>query len=176
MLRFGLSTLALLIATALPSTLGAQAAAANRGEVLTAARDIMQAARYATLVTIGIDGQPQARIVDPFVAEPDFTVWVGTNALTRKVADIRRDARVTLLYFNAERGEYVTLIGHARLIDDAAEKARRFKDEWTAFYRNGAADESYVLIRIQPVRLEVVSPARGVLNDPKTWRPVIIEF
>ena len=38
-----------------------------RAQVVAVARDIMQAAPYCTLVTIGPNGQPQARIVDPFL-------------------------------------------------------------------------------------------------------------
>lgn len=37
----------------------------DRAQVLSAARDVMKQARYASLVTVAADGQPQARIVDP---------------------------------------------------------------------------------------------------------------
>jgi general stress protein 26 len=167
--------IALLMSLTIPCAGAAQAAPA-RTEVIAAARDIMQTARYATLVSIGADGHPQARVIDPFVPEADFTIWVGTNRQTRKVGEIRANPRVTLLYFNADAGEFVTLIGTATLVDDAASKARHWKDEWVAFYPNGRTDESYMLIRIHPIRLEVVSPARGILNDVKTWRPVTIDL
>jgi len=65
---------------------------------------------------------PQARIVDPFAPEADFTIWVATNPLTRKVAEIRQDPRVTLLYFNAAAAEYVTVLGTATLVSDSASR------------------------------------------------------
>ena len=136
----------------------------------------METARYATLVTIGDNGQPQARIVDPFVPDTDFAIWIGTNPLTRKVTEIRRDARVTLLYFNAAAAEYVTVVGAATLVADSAEKARHWKPEWAAFYRDGPGGDGYLLIRVQPARLEVVSPRHGLVNDPTTWRPVLLEM
>ena len=77
-------------------------------QLRTAALDIINTARYCTLATIAADGQPQARIVDPFAPEPDLTIWIATNAESRKVDEIRRDPRVTLLYFNAANSEYVT--------------------------------------------------------------------
>lgn len=47
-----------------------------RTQVIAAAKEIMQAARYCTLITIGSGGQPQARIVDPFPPEEDLTIFL----------------------------------------------------------------------------------------------------
>ena len=169
----------LLLAWGLPRAPAAQVAPRNaptRAEVIAAAKDVMQTARYATLITIGDNGQPQARIVDPLLPEGDFTVWIGTNPLTRKVAEIRRDPRVTLLYFNAAAGEYVTVLGTATLVTDSAEKARHWKGDWAAYYKDGPRGEGYLLLRVRPNRLEVVSPRHGMVNDPKTWRPITVEM
>ena len=154
----------------------ATAAGESRVELLTAALDIMAKARFANFTTIGRDDHPQTRIVDPFIPENDFTIWIGTNALTRKVSEVKADSRVSLLYFNAAAGEYVTVIGTATFIDDAGEKARHWKSEWAEFYKGGSSDVGYVLIRVRPVRLEIVSPGRGIMNDPATWRPVTVDF
>ena len=83
---------ALAAALALQTATLAQDTAANqpsRASIITAATDIMRLARYGTLVTMGADGRPQARIVDPFAPETDLTIWIATNPLTRKVQDIR---------------------------------------------------------------------------------------
>ncbi len=163
--------------TALAAGLGAQAPAAapERAAVLKAARELMVKARYCGLVTLDAAGQPQARVVDAFEPEADFTVWIATNPLTRKVQEIRADPRVTLLYVSGAEG-YVTVIGQARLVSDPAEKARRWKEDWAAFYKDGNRGEDYQLIRVTPRRLEVVSYAHGVLNDPTTWKPVSVEL
>src|SRR3954470_10540633 len=114
----------LFVATGVLAAQDSSPAGPHRQTVLAAARDIIREARYATLVTIAADGQPQARIVDPFAPDSTFTVWIATNPATRKVGEIRRNSRVTLLYFNAPRSEYVTLIGTAQVDTTAAEKAR----------------------------------------------------
>lgn len=170
---------ALLLALALPTATVAQVvypSSPPRAQVIAAAKDIMQSARYSTLVTIGEDGHPQARIVDPFVPEADFTVWIATNRFTRKVTEIGRDPRVTLLYFNAAAAEYVTVLGAATLVADSSEKARHWKEEWVAYYKDGPRGDDYLLIRVRPTRLEVVSPRHGLVNDPKTWRPVLLDM
>ena len=104
---------------------------------MAAAIDVMQKAVYCTFITIGEDGQPQARIVDPTSPDSNLTIWIGTNSLTRKVKEIRRDPRVTVLYFHAASASYVTVLGRAALVTDAGEKERRWKTSWAPFYPNG---------------------------------------
>jgi PPOX class probable F420-dependent enzyme len=151
-------------------------AAPSRAQVIAAAKDFMRDARFGTLITIGADGQPQARIVDPFLPDSDLTVWIATSPLTRKVHDIRRDPRVTLLYFNPTAYEYVTIIGTAVPDTTALQKAGHWKDEWTALYKDQNRGEDYLLLKVTPTRLEVVSAQRGLGNDPHTWRPVTVDL
>lgn len=153
----------------------APAAPPSRAQVIAAAKTIMQVARYTTLMTVGPDGQPQARIVDPFLPDSDLTIWIATNPLTRKVAEIRRDPRVTLLYFSPSTFEYVTVIGTAAVNTDSREKASHWKAEWATMYHDQNRGDDYLLLRVRPTRLEVVSARQGMRNDPKTWRPVIVD-
>ena len=161
---------------ALTLLLPAQASPPTRDAILSAARTVIGQARYATLVTLDADGHPQARIVDPFAPEDDFTIWIGANAATRKIAQIAANPKATLLYFDQPRQHYVTVIGTAAIVRDPAEKARRFKPEWKAFYKKGSAGDDYVLVKITALRLEVVAESLGMTNDPNTWRPVFLEM
>ena len=52
-------------------------------------------------------------------------MWIGSNGVTRKVADIRKDPRVTLMYFNEAGFEYVTMVGRAVIDEDAARRQAR---------------------------------------------------
>ena len=105
-----------------------------------------------------------------------MTVWLATKPVTRKVDQIRKNPHVTLFYWDQASMGYVTLIGDATLVDDPAEKAKRWKPEWSEFYSDANRGPDYLLIRVRPLRLEVVSLADGVLNDPATWRPVQHQF
>ena len=153
-----------------------QAAEPSREAIVEAARDIMVAAGPCALVTIGPDGSPQARVMDAFPPQPDLTVWMGTNRETRKVAEIRADPRVTLIYFDPANPGYVTLVGTARLVDEAAEKRARFKDAWADYYPGGPEGDDYLLLEISPQRLEVVSVMHEIASDPLAWKPAIIEL
>jgi general stress protein 26 len=148
----------------------------SRATVIAAAFDVMRSARYCTFITNGADGQPHARIVDPLIAEQEGTIWIATNPLTRKVDEITRDPRVTLTFFNAPANEYVTLFAKAVVVADAARKAAHWKKEWQPFYKNQTAGADFMLFEVKPFRLEVSSPRHDLNNDPKTWRPVILDI
>jgi general stress protein 26 len=163
------------VADAPPAEPGGQAAPAETA-ILTAARTVIAQARYATMVTMDAMGEPNARIVDAFAPEEDFTVWVATHRRTRKLVQLAANPRVTLLYFDRANSHYVTLVGTAIVVTDPSEKARRWKDDWADFYQDRNRGDDYVLIRIVPSRLEVVAGSLGMPSDPATWRPTIHEW
>jgi general stress protein 26 len=152
------------------------AAAPDRAKVLKVAAQVMQAAVFCDLITVGAAGQPQSRIVQPQPPDAEFVVWVGTNPLSRKVGEIERNPAVTLSYFDRAKLRFVTVLGRASVIRDPEEKAKHWTDAWVPFYKDKFRGDDFVLLKIVPNRLEVVSAADGIVNDPKTWRPVTINL
>ncbi|MBP9945468.1 MAG: pyridoxamine 5'-phosphate oxidase family protein [Vicinamibacteria bacterium] len=146
----------------------------SREKVEAVARRIMSAARFCSLVTIGGDGAAQARIVDPTEPDASLTIYVATNPGSRKVAEIKKDPRVTLLYFDTVRLAYVTVIGRASEVS-GSEKGGHYKKEWDGFFARDNPD-TYTLYRIIPSRIEVVSAQDGLAGDTATWRPEILEL
>ena len=92
------------------------------------------------------------------------------------MAEVRKSGHATLLYFDAAALEYVTLVGTATVVTSAAEKPLHWKREWDPFYAKGPSSADVVLLRIQPLRLEVVSPSRKIVNDTVRWRPPTVQF
>ena len=146
----------------------------SREALISAAREIMTTTRYCALITTGRSGGAQARTMDAFAPEADMTVWLATNPRSRKVAEIRRNPKVTLYYFDRESAAYVAIYGTARLVNEKREKARRWKDDWKAFYPD--RDKSYLLIEVTPQRLEVVNINKGVVGTSPTWQPLSVDF
>jgi len=146
----------------------------SRDALISAAREIMTTTRYCALITTGRSGRAQARTMDAFAPEADMTVWLATNPRSRKVSEIRRNPKVTLYYFDRESSAYVTIYGTARLVTEKAEKARRWKDDWKAFYPD--RDKGYLLIKVTPDRLEVVNINKGVVGTSPTWQPLSVDF
>ena len=164
----------LFIASLAPSVCGQQPQPGSRGKLITAAREIMTTARYCALITTGNRGRANARTMDAFAPDENLVVWFGTNPLSRKVSEIRRNPRVTLYYFDRESQAYVAIQGVARLVNDPKEKARHWKDDWKAFYPD--RDKSYLLIEVRPLRLEVVNTKTGIVGTSRDWQPPSVIF
>ena len=81
--------------------------------------DFIHQSRTATMATIGADGTPH--LVAMWYAVVDGQIWVETKAKSRKVVNLRRDPRMTVmiedgLTYDALRG--VALEGTAEVVDD----------------------------------------------------------
>lgn len=134
----------------------------------------MNAANTCALITLDREGRPQARTMDPFPPENDLTVWFGTNPKSRKVEQIKNDPRVALYYLEGDESGYVTIHGKAQIVNDKAEKEKRWKEEWEAFYQNRA--DEYVLIKVTPESMEVVSYSRGIVSTAPNWAAPTVRF
>ena len=152
----------------------AQTTAHSREELLAAAREIMQTARYCALITTDARGRSTARTMDAFEPEAKMVVWLATNRRSRKVSELRRNPRVTLYYFDREDQAYVTIYGVGRLVNDPKEKASHWKTEWAAFYPDRNRD--YLLIQVRPEKLEVVNTKKGITGDSQAWQPPTVTF
>lgn len=143
-------------------------------ELMNAAREIMTAANTCALITLDEEGRPRVRVMDPFLPENDFTVWFGTNPKSRKVNQIKKNSDVTLYYLDSDASGYVMIHGTAQLVDDQKEKEKHWKPEWKDFYPN--KKDGYLLIKVSPEWMEIISESRGINGDPKTWQPPVVLF
>ncbi|MBI3684124.1 MAG: pyridoxamine 5'-phosphate oxidase family protein [Acidobacteria bacterium] len=141
---------------------------------LEAARAVISSARYCFLITLD-GGQPQARLMEPLATEADMRIWFGTNPKTRKVGQIRRNPRSTVACYDPAGPNYVTLLGHARIVEDVAERRRRWRDGWEKFFPGGPAGPNYLLVEFTPDRIEIVSNTHGVANQPASLAPLILQ-
>jgi general stress protein 26 len=171
--HYCLAALLFCIASLTPSAQG-QPQRRSKEELIAAAREIMTTTRYCALITTDRHGRANARTMDAFAPDEDLVVWFGTNPLSRKVSEIRRNPQVTLYYFDRENQAYVSIQGVARLVNDPKEKARHWKDDWKVFYPD--RDKSYLLIEVRPVRLEVVNIKTGVVGTSRDWAPPSVNF
>ena len=147
---------------------------ASKEKLIIAAREIIDASGTCALITLDDESIPMARIMDPFPPESDFTVWFGTKAESRKVNQIKDNPNVTLYYQDSDSSGYVVVHGTAQIIDDQKEKQKRWKAAWEAFYPKNK--EGYLLIKVSPDWMEILSYSRGIAGDPKTWQTPVVRF
>jgi general stress protein 26 len=160
-----------------PFTSSGQTAALNDSikiKYLSSAKEIMTSAGTCALITVDDESRPRVRTMDPFPPENDFTVWFGTNPGSRKVDQIKKNPKVTLYYLANGDSGYVMIQGNAEIVDNPSEKEKYWKTEWEAFYPN--KQEAYLLIKVTPVWLEVISYAHGIVGDSATWEPPTVYF
>ena len=135
------------------------------GDILGAARATMQRKRYCLLATAG-DGDVDARVLQPFPPDRDFTVWLGTHRGSRKVEQIRRNPAATLAYQDDAHQACVVLVGRMEIVEDLAARQRRFRPLWHAFWPGGPAADDFLLLRFEPNRIEVWDARRRITPAP----------
>ena len=136
------------------------------------AKLIMYESKTCVFTTIDNNGGPSSRIMDPFIPNDDFIVYLVTNPKSRKVSEIKNNARATLTFQNPNG--YVTIKGTSLLIQDLDIKKKYWKKEWTPYYED--IDKNAILIKVIPVSLEVVNSSKGIEGDKETWNPATIIF
>lgn len=146
----------------------------DRESLIQVAKGIMESVDYCALITLDKSGHPKARTMDPFAPDEDMKVWLGTNINSRKVGEIRADSRVTLYYEAPDGGGYVVLQGNAELIDNPENIEKYWKNEWEEFYPD--KNSNFILIRVDPKILEIISYKHGITGSSLTWAVPCIKF
>ena len=166
--------LLLLLLLPTPSSKAQEQDSISRDKILNAARAIIRDAGTCALITLDTEGLPRVRTMDPFLPDSLFVIWLATNPDSRKAGQIRNDPRVVLYYAAPDQSGYVTVTGKATLIDDPAKLRKHWKEAWAGFYPD--RPEGYLLIRVRPEWLEVISYTHDIQGDPHTWQPPRIYF
>ncbi len=151
----------------------AQQPATDTARIFKAATDIIHRVPYCALITLDEKGQPQARTMEPFPPEENFVIWFGTNRNSRKVREIKNDPRVTVYYQDGSGNGYVVITGIALLVDDPEQKEKHWNEHWARFYPDRS---DYLLIKVIPKTLEMVSYQHDLTGDKVTWRAPHIEL
>lgn len=146
----------------------------TKKDIKEVVREIIVASKNCALITVDSLGRADARTMDPFLPEEDFTIWMATNPKSKKVQDILNNPKVTLYYFDKNDPGYVTIKGNATLVNDADKKEKFWKDEWKNFYKDRKTD--YLLIKVVPNKLHIISESHKILGDSITWRAPEINF
>jgi len=144
----------------------------SKTALIKAAKEIMTYTGTCALITQDKNGVSRVRTMDPFAPEKDLTVWFGTNPKSRKVAQIKNNNNVTIYYRDKDDSGYVILHGKAEIIKNQTLKNKYWKDTWSSFYPN--KKESYLLIKVTPIWMEIVSPPRNIIGSSETWEPPML--
>jgi general stress protein 26 len=134
----------------------------ERKELEGLALEIMGKASMLSLSTLSEDPYPQVRALfnlrnrlrfpglAPFFKDKGLSVYLGTNSSSVKMAQIGKDAWVSVYYMIPRSFKGLCLSGKA-VVDEEA-KAAIWVRGWERYYPQGQGDPDYTVLRIDPLR------------------------
>ena len=115
-------------------------------------RELLKDFPIAFMVTV-IDGHVTARpigVVGDHAAF-DGTLWFITDKRSRKVRAIESGATTTLLFQNDKEGNYLQLVGQARVVEDRAKLEELYTTLQRTWFPKGLDDPDITLLRFDAV-------------------------
>jgi general stress protein 26 len=83
--------------------------------------------------------------------DKDFMILLSTNTSSAKVAQLRKNPKISLYFKKPGVWQGVTFIGIAEFMGDDVKKAI-WADNMKMYYPNGFADPDHTVIRVFPVK------------------------
>ena len=115
--------------------------------------EMMKSTKFAMLTTEDGDdlrARPMAASQRAF----DGTLWFFTKASSHKVDEVGSDHRVGVTYADPKLQNYVSLSGHATLVQDKAAIDAHWSDILTTWFPNGKDDPDVALLRVEVTKAE----------------------
>ena len=137
--------------------------------LLTLARQLVDGTPYCVAATVAEDGGANARILQPLKVRDDWTVNVMTNLRCRKVREVERSGRLTLLYQSEDGRSYACLSGPAEVVEDRELKRAIWSPAADRWNPGGPDDPATVFMRLSTDRIELFSVAGGVTPEPEGY-------
>lgn len=143
-------------------------------QLLGLARKLIGDLTFCVGITQAENGELNARVLQPLPIEDDWTVNVLTNRRCRKVREIERTGRMTLLYQHDPDRSYVSLVGRATVVEDLELKRSIWKPAHDRWNPGGPEDPATVFARLYPDRIEIWSAVHGVLPEPQGYSAALL--
>jgi general stress protein 26 len=137
--------------------------------LLALARKLVDGTAYCVAATEAEQGGANARILQPLKVQDDWTVNVMTNLRCRKVREVERSRRLTLLYQSEDRRSYACLSGPAEIVEDRELKGAIWSPAADRWNPGGPEDPATVFMRLTTERIELFSVAGGVTPEPEGY-------
>ncbi len=144
----------------------------NNEEIKNIAKEIINKAQNAVLVTIDEDGFPQSRIMYTAGLDDEFKIYFVTGKSLPKCKHIKANPKINVFWTTAistqEDWRWVSIKGTAEIRDDAEIRNRFWSDMLNRYFKGGVEDPEYVII--------VISPKQIMTMTKDEYPPRIVEF
>ena len=142
--------------------------------LLAGAAKVVASTRFCWLATAteaGVNARPMGRLP----REPDDDKWTIrfiADGRSRKASEIRRVGRAAVIFQRDADDGYVTVIGAAKLCEDAAQDRQRWKDAYGVYFPGEQDRASAAFVEIDAERMELW--IRGVTPEPFGLHPTVL--
>ncbi|WP_148716530.1 pyridoxamine 5'-phosphate oxidase family protein [Chitinolyticbacter meiyuanensis] len=122
--------------------------------------------RFGMLTTV--DDQHQQLRSRPLTnqdIEFDGTLWFLTSDTTSTYREIDRDHLVNVSYADPDRGLFVSVSGHGRLLRDREKAATLWNPLYKAFFPEGLDDPHLVLLKVEVTEAEYWDSPAGPVRQ-----------
>ncbi len=144
--------------------------------LLAGAAKAFATVRYCWLATAAERSGVHARPMERLKREPDESEWklrFLTDGRSRKASELRRDGKVAVILQHDPDDAFVTVVGTARLREEASEVRRRWKRAYDVYFPSDQDRSSAAFVEVEAERLELW--IRGVTPEPFGLHPTILE-
>jgi general stress protein 26 len=136
---------------------------------------LLRANPYGFLITVPAGDGLHSRLVQHLHVDDDATIWIGISPRSRKAADVAGGDMACYSVEDRAAFGYVTVTARPALSADLAQRRALWEDGLAAFFPGGPEGDDFVLLRLSPVRIELMNFARAVHPDPYGLVPAVIE-
>jgi len=113
------------------------------------AKELLGKSKFVYLGTVNEKNEPEIRMM--MVSEVDgLEVWLVTNKSSRKTGQIKNNPATCVYVGDIPSISGIKLIGQMEVIDDMAVKESKWSDDFKEWYKEGAADSEYTLLKFVP--------------------------
>jgi len=119
----------------------------EKEEAIQKALELANRSTIAMLGTNGDDGYPNIKAMIKMENEGLRAVWFSTNTSSRRVAQLRRDPRVSVYFVDFENWMGLMLVGDVEILQDQASRERLWRDGYEKYYPLGVNDPDYTVLR-----------------------------
>jgi general stress protein 26 len=124
-------------------------------------KDIIETCGFVNLATVNPDGYPETRAMlnlrnpEMFpkmqkLFTDDFTFYFTTNTSSEKFKQISANKKASVYFVKESSFGGLLFTGTIEIVDDKKTKRSFWQDGWTMYYKGGAEDPDYTLLKFCP--------------------------
>lgn len=112
--------------------------------------DLIKDIRFAMFTTHHHNGHLHGRpmTLQNRAIDEDDTLWFFMSRQSEPVQDIGRDNEVNVSFCNPDKQDYVSVSGHAKVVEDTERKHRLWSKLNEAWFPQGADDPDLALVKV----------------------------